>query len=208
MKKIQPFKTARNALASLDNGGRFYNILTKAKDGQISTAELSKAAGVFTDRQVMVLFFEMSLMELKEHSRNNIINTLSQNLKTAYEKYKPGHYSPVDAGKKGQLNNNAIVSGIPVHIDSKTQFTGFIMIPIQAGKVTTFTMVPIFEQYEVYELKDEESSREFIIAHTKGSSKLPRQPVRCGGVIKELNKEKKGSGSKGIFLETLYYTPL
>ncbi len=26
MRKIRPYKTSRNALASLDNGGRFYNL--------------------------------------------------------------------------------------------------------------------------------------------------------------------------------------
>ena len=208
MKKVLPYKTARNALSALDNGGRFYNVFTKAKDGQIATAELSKAAGVFSDKQIMMLFFEMSLIELKGHSQINIVNTLSQNLKTAYEQFKPLQFSPGEARKKGKLASSAIITGVPIQIDSRTEFTGFIMVPIQAGKVTTFSMIPIFEQYEVYEFRDENTSKDFIIAHTKGAAKLPKQTVRCGGVLKELKKDQKKTDSGNMFLETLYYTPL
>ena len=46
-----PYRTVRNALTSIDNGGRFYNLLTKANDGNISTSELGKVAGSFSDKQ-------------------------------------------------------------------------------------------------------------------------------------------------------------
>ena len=61
MKKITPYKTTRNAITAMDNGGRFYNLLTKANDGNVSTSELAKVAGVFSDKQKMVLYLDMSL---------------------------------------------------------------------------------------------------------------------------------------------------
>lgn len=55
MRKIAPYKTAKNALASLDNGGRFYNVLTQANDGDVTSAELAKVTGVFSDMQKMIV---------------------------------------------------------------------------------------------------------------------------------------------------------
>ena len=46
MKKIEPYKSIDEATLSLDNGGRFYNVLTKSDDGIISTSELGKVAGI------------------------------------------------------------------------------------------------------------------------------------------------------------------
>ena len=56
MKKVNPYKSQAAALKSLDNGGRFFNVLTKADDGQITSAELSKVAGAFSNKQLMNLY--------------------------------------------------------------------------------------------------------------------------------------------------------
>ena len=47
MQKIIPYRDYAGALEALDNGGRFYNIFTHAKDDEVSLAELAKVAGVF-----------------------------------------------------------------------------------------------------------------------------------------------------------------
>lgn len=206
MKKITPYKTTRNALASLDNGGRFYNLITKADDGKISTAELSKAAGVFSGKQQMVLFLEMSLSTLPAESRKQILSSVSEDIKEAIYKYPTQHLLPSEAERKGILSRNAIVTGIPRRIDSTEKFTGFIMIPVMAGKVTTFMMIPIIEQYDIYELRDEKSSKEFLIAHSKSTNKLPEIRIKCAGVLKELKSEEKESSKVSIFLETIYYS--
>ena len=51
-------------------------------------------------------------------------------------------------------------------IDSKSDFKGFIMIPISTGSVMTFSMVPIIDQYDVYEIRETEIDQSFLIAHT------------------------------------------
>ena len=60
MKKIEPYKNINEATLSLDNGGRFYNVLTKSDDGIISSSELGKVAGLFIDKQKMVLFLDLA----------------------------------------------------------------------------------------------------------------------------------------------------
>lgn len=208
MKKITPYKTTSSALASLDNGGRFYNFVSKADDGEISSAELAKAAGVFSNKQQMMLYLEMAISELDASAQQNVLANLSADLKGVHKKYVPQRLVPSQAKSEGRMNACAIITGIPKLVDSKTDFNGFIMVPIVTDKVTTFVMIPIFDQYDVYELRDEDSARDFLIAHNRGSSKLPPRMVRCGGVLKELKKGKGKKADVTIFLETIYYTTI
>ncbi|NQV34373.1 MAG: hypothetical protein HQ515_16890 [Phycisphaeraceae bacterium] len=207
MKHIVPYKTARNALAALDNGGRFYNLITQANDGHVTRAELARVAGVFNDRQKMVLYLEMSISELDQQAVKDIRSSLSPNLKLAYKRYCPQQLLPSEAQLQGRISSNAIITGVPKFVKSNSDFTGFIMIPISTGKTTTFMMVPIIDVYDVYEIRDNKTAREFLIAHARGSAKLPAKPVRCGGIIKELKPDKKPKTKTKPkkFLETLYY---
>ena len=61
MREVQPYRTERGLLKALDNGGRFFNIFTKAGDDQITRAELAKAAGTFGSAPKAALFFERKL---------------------------------------------------------------------------------------------------------------------------------------------------
>ncbi|MEL7148596.1 MAG: hypothetical protein AAFO69_19635 [Bacteroidota bacterium] len=204
MKKINPYKSYRYALASLDNGGRFYNLRSKANDGDITSAELRKAAGVFSGRQNLMVYLEMSLMDLTEKDHEQVISHLSDQLKSDYREYKPERFTPSEAKQHTVVSQSAIITGIPKLIDSKMEFSGFVMIPIMVGKTTTFSIIPIIDQYDVYELRDEHTAEEFFIAHNRSSRKLPEQSIRCGGVIKEL-KDQKGHSEKS-FLEILFYS--
>ncbi len=208
MKKIIPYKTLKGAISALDNGGRFYNLLTRANDGEIEAAELAKVAGVLSDKQRMVLYLEMSLSGLDPSGRKSILQSLSPGLKKSYDKYKPNYYSPGEARARGILSSNAIIEGVPRFTKSNTDFSGFIMFPMMVGKTMTMMMIPIFDQYDVYRLFDEENSREFIIAHARGSGRLPDQKIRCGGILKELKPDEAGRGKSSLFLETFYYVPL
>ena len=87
MRKITPYITSRNALAALDNGGRFFNWSSKANDGNITSAELSKVVGAFSGKQAMMLHLEMSLAQLQEGERKTILNSLTDDLKKAHSKY-------------------------------------------------------------------------------------------------------------------------
>ena len=115
---------------------------------------------------------------------------------------------PSSAKRHAQAGDSAIITGIPRLIDAKTKFNGFIMVPIITNNVTTFIMVHIFEQYDVYTLRDSESSKEVLIAHSKRAKKLPEQMLKCGGVLKELKAENNKNSKSDLFLETLYYSDI
>lgn len=205
MKKITPFISQHEALTVLDNGGRFYNLITKANDGEINSAELSKVAGVISDKQQMSLFLELSLSKLSSNSKRDIYNSLSDELKKAQTEYAAQYLLPSEAKEKGILSQNAIISGIPKYVESNSNFSGFVMIPIMTGNVMTFTMIPIIDRYDVYEVRDRISSEAFLIAHTKSDDKLPERMITFGGILKELKNKKDESAPSSIFLEAYYY---
>ncbi len=205
MKKIQPFKNMDTAIESLDNGGHFYNILTKADDGIISRSELGKVGGVFNDKQQMMLFLEMSLLAFSQTDKDLILAKLDKDLTTSYLEFKSQELLPSEAKKDGIISSNAIITGIPKLVDSRSDFVGFIMFPIMSGDVPTMMMIPMTDEYDVYELRDEEISDTFLIAHAKDEMKLPNEKIILGGVIKELQAVKKAGSPTGKFLEVVYY---
>ena len=202
MKEIIPFQNTDEALPTLDNGGRFYNLLTKADAGHISAAELAKVAGVYTNKQQMVLYFAMTIADLADQEKQQVQAALSQDLKTAYKKYAP------QSLPSGIISSSAIITGTPKMAESKSELCGFVMVPVTSGKSITFTMVPIMEQYDVYEIKDQAAAATFLIAHARGSEKLPEQKIRVGGILKEIKVKKHGNETPGKFLESLYYSRL
>lgn len=208
MEKIEPFKTPNDAITILDNGGRFYNILTTADDGIISKAELGKVGGIFNNQQQMILFLELSLTQLDEAQKAQVISRLDKNLKETYLKYKPKDLLPSQAQSSGIKAANAIITGIPKLTESKNDFNGFIMMPIMIGSVTTFTMIPIMDRYDVYEIRDQESDITFLIAHIKGTQKLPEKRIKIAGVLKELKDNKNQTTADKLFLEAVYHMDL
>lgn len=205
MEKIEPYKNINSALQSLDNGGQFFNFRTKAEDGIITQSELGRVGGVFIENQQLILFLEMSLLQLDSSAKDTIISKLDRGLQKKYQKYKSQELLPSEANLKGIISSNAIITGIPKMIESKSDFNGFIMFPLISGNVTTFMMIPLIDEYDVYELRDEESSETFLIAHLKDSERLPSKKMIVGGVLKELNESEEENEAKGKFLEAIYH---
>jgi hypothetical protein len=206
MKKINPFENSKEATLSLDNGGRFYNILTKADDGIITESEVGKVAGIYNNKQKVVLFLHLAVSKLVSERNYGVMNSLDSKLRRTYKKYKPITILPSEAYSKGVISGNTIVIGVPKLIEeSKSEFVGFIMIPVSTGKTTTFVMVPLIDQYNVYEIRDEVSSETILIAHAKGSKKLPEEKIKVAGVLKELRAKKREKKPSRRYLEAYYY---
>jgi len=206
MKLIEPYINVDEAILSLDNGGRFYNLFTEAEDGIISQAEIGKVAGLFNDRQKMMLFFELSVSRLDAVAKANVISKLDENLQRSYQKYKPQELLPSEAENKGVISANAIITGFPALIESKSELTGFILIPISTGKAMTFVPIPIIDHFDVYKMKDELSSETFLIAHAKNAEKLPEHKrIKVGGVLKEFKLKKGEEPGVRKYLEINYF---
>lgn len=205
MKQIVPYQNIEEALAQLDNGGRFYNLFSKAKDEEINAAELAKVAGLFSEKQQLILFLELSISRLSKQDQVTIISKLDDKLRKDFLKYKAQELMPSEAEERGILSSNAILTGVPRIKDSKSEFKGVILIPVSAGKVITVMPVPIIDQYDIYEIRDEHSAEVFLIAHYRGKGLLPEEKINVAGVLKDIEVEVNGTARHRKFLEINYY---
>jgi len=210
MREITPYKTLRGLQKTLDNGGRFYNFFTDADDNVVSRAELAKAAGVFSNEVSAFLFLEMAQQELPLADRSSIESLLETDLRRRYRRQKPITLNPSEVESSGVAGKAVIVTGFPRFVEDRTEFTGFIMMPMQVGKVTTFMMIPIFDQYDVYEVFDDRRMRKpnSMIATVRGRKLNCDSPIRFGGVLKKLEFKDKTKKSHKFYLEVAYYTRL
>lgn len=205
MKQIVPYQNIAEAMAKLDNGGRFYNLFAKAENGKITAAELAKVAGMFNERQKLVLFLELSMSKLSKQDQVDIISKLEDKLRRDFLKYKAQELMASEAEQKGVLGGNVIINGIPIVKDSKSEFKGSVLVPIFTGKVMSFITIPIIDQYDIYEIKDDHSSETFLVAHYHGKEKLPADKMKVGGVLKKLEINIDGVKGYQKFLEINYF---
>jgi len=205
MREIKPYQTLRGAQRALDNGGRFYNLFARTGDDILEPAELARAAGVHSSDAKAFLHFEMGIMGLPPEEREKIISKLTPDLHEKYLAQRPKTLSPSAVEAQGQAGKSIIVTGYPVFVEDKSQFTGFIVLI-----VPVIILVPIFDQFDVYEVFDAPDLRHprTVIATTRGTKRLDGRYMRFGGMLKELYFEDQTGKDHGLFLEALYYTQL
>lgn len=208
MNKIRPYRTEAGLIKALDNGGRFFNVFTDSDDGRIQKAELARVAGVFTDLQKMALYLEMALAGLDDRQARRVWQAIEPSFASELKGQRIRHYTPADARQRGVASRPAVITGVPHYVQTKTDMMGFIMVPITNGKTTTMIMVPLMDQYRVYEVRDEQTDEDFLIAHERGGRRLAPVRTRLGGVLKRIKAKKKIKPRHELYLEALYYTPI
>lgn len=207
MRQVIPFTDRFELQQAIDNGGRFYNLFSKAGDSVVTKGELAKAAGVCGADVRAILFLEFAKWELDPYDQTWILDLLEPKLRDRYESFQLKHWMPSQVAMEGAAGSAAITTGYPRFLKDQTQFNGFMMIPISTGTVTTFTMVPLYKNFDLYEVFDDESmqSANCLIAVEKDLLFDQNGPIRFGGILREL-KTKEDEPSHPFFLETYYYT--
>jgi hypothetical protein len=205
MREIKPYQTFHGAQRALDNGGRFYNLFARSGDDILEPAELARAAGVYSSDAKAFLHFEMGILGLPPEEQEKIVSRLSPELHEKYLEQRPSTLHPSAVESQGQAGEATIVSGYPVFVEDKSQFTGFIVLV-----VPVIVLVPIFDQFDVYELFDSPDLKQprTVIATARGTKRLDGSYVRFGGLLKELYFEDQTGKDHGLFLEAIYYTRL
>jgi hypothetical protein len=205
MRLISPYRTVQGAKRALDNGGRFYNLFTKAGDDLVEGVELARAAGVYSPDAMAFLHFEMALMELPAAEKAEVLSLLAPDLKAQFEAKRPKVLKPSQVESQGATGVPAIVTGYPSFIEDKSQLRGVF---VMAAPV--IMMVPIVDEYDLYEVVDTPDwvAPRALIATVRGSKRLDGSCTRFGGVLKELRFEDKTRRYLGLYLEAAYYTPL
>lgn len=205
MKHIIPFKSFQEAIEAFDNGGKFFNLFSHAHDGVVSPAELGKLAGVVSDKQAMILYLVMSISRLDNRSRERVLARLDSQLFDMYEKYRPVHMSLEQMIDRGKAGISATLVGSIKKISTSTDLGGSIMVPVMVGSETSFTMVPLEDSYEVYELSSEYTDKVAKIAHHKDKVSLPERKLRVGGMLTALSHSDDLNENKAVFLEAQFY---
>lgn len=206
MRELKPYQTLHGLQTAIDNGGRFYNLFSRADDHVVTRGELAKAAGVFTSGLNAFLFLEMAQQELPPDDRHSVLQLLETALREKYRRYRPQTLLPSAVEKDGKAGSALIVTGFPQFVEDRTQLSGFIMIP--AGKA--FVMVPIFDKFDVYEVFDDRQMRKpgTMVATVRGKRLSHSGPIRFGGVLRKLKFKDKTQKSHNFYLETVFYTKL
>ena len=195
MKEITPYKTLEGAKRALDNGGRFFNLFTKAGDGKITQSEISKAAGVLGDKNSVMLFFQLAISRLTNAEQQSLMDHLEEKIKTQWRE------SPVETIPVYRFHQTAtprkpvIIEGYPFFLEDREQFNSFIMVPISTGNTTTMMMIPIYDHYDIYEVygNSDKTGRSALIGITrrKGRHQLAATWTTFAGVVKEMEFKKK-----------------
>jgi len=75
------------------------------------------------------------------------------------------------------------------------------------GKTMTFTMIPIFDKFDVYEVYASSNLRggKTIIATVRGSKRLASTIATFGGIVKKLQFKDKSERAHSLYVETLFY---
>jgi len=210
MRELRPYRTKHGLQTALDNGGRFYNFFSKSQDNIVTRGELAKAAGVFSASTRAFLFLEMMQQELAVEERQSVLQLLEPDLQDDYRAKRPFILPPSKVEAEGVAGRSVIVTGYPRFVENRTEFSGFIMIPISTGKTTTFTMIPIFDQFDVYEVFDDRRmcKPNTVVATVRGQRIEHDGPIRFGGVLRKLQFKDKTKKSHQFYLETVFYTRL
>jgi hypothetical protein len=205
MRQLTPYKTLRGAQNALDNGGRFFNLFTAAADNVVDTAELARASGSLSLGTKAFLFFEMALMDLPPDQKAETTALLTPDLQRRIEAERPRTLMPSLVELEGEEGLPAIVSGYPVFVEKKSQFRGFIVMVVPV--IMLVPIIDVFDVYEVFDSPEMETPRT-VIATARGSKRLDGVLTRFGGVLRELQFEDQTGKEHGLYLDTLFYTPL
>ena len=78
---------------------------------------------------------------------------------------------------------------------------------IFTGKTMTFTTIPIFDKFDVYEVyaNPDLTGDKTIIATVRGSKRLGTTKTTFAGIAKKLQFKDKSPRPHSLYVETLYY---
>ena len=205
MKQIIPYTSFQEAIEAFDNGGKFFHLFSHAHDGVVSPAELGRVAGVANNKQAMTLYLVMSISRLENRSREKVLARLDSHLFEIYEKYRPVHMSLEQLIERGKPGISTTIVGTLKKVTNTDNLAGTILVPLVVGSETSFSMVPLEDSYEVYEMSSEYTDRTVIVAHHKEKISLPERKLRVGGMLTALSQADPENQKNTVFLEAQFY---
>src|SRR5690606_25353333 len=150
--------------------------------------ELAKAAGVFSSGDNAFLFLEMAQYDLLPQDHATVEQMLEPELRSNYQRQRPATIAPSAVDAEGEAGTAVIVLGYPAFVENKTEFNGCIMVPISTCTSMTFSIVTIFDRFDIYEVFNDERMQKpsSVVARSRGERLEHDGTVRFGGILRKL----------------------
>ena len=145
-RRITPYRTVRGALESLDNGGRFWNLLARAQDERIDASELARATGTLRAGLAAFVAFELSLAELDERERAEVRSHLSPRLKRRFAPFVLPHHT---SGRELP----AAIPGTGWIVAGEAHLVGHVTLHVRSMIMVGKVLVPVVHKLPYAELE-------------------------------------------------------
>ena len=214
MQEVEAYRSKNELTSVIDNGGRFYNVFSRANDQVVTKGELAKAAGMWASDLNAFLFLDLATFDLDEMEKLAVEDTLEPDLRNRYRQASTRVIAASDIDGEGQAGDAIIVEGSVQKCHEKTKFSGYIYVPITVGDVTTFTVTPIFDHFSVYRLFDGDSRKVdaelpgAVVAVPLKAEFSAGDRIRFAGYLRELEFDDEESRTNNLYLEAIYFSRL
>ncbi len=200
MDKIYPYETFEDAIADLDNGGKFYNLFSRRGDAKITRAELQTAAVVDGDDRTVFLFFAMALHDLSNERRTRIVSMLADDLREDLDHLRPEVSPPSRIPTHARPGRAYLIEGYgrPRIVESFS----IAVVPLSGSPIA----IPVFETHTVVDVYDtpDYQGKACLVTIPK-SAEIPPEGtrVRWGGLAMRISI---GEPAERVHLAARYYS--
>jgi hypothetical protein len=207
MNKIIPYKTLKGAANALDNGGRFYNIFTKARDGIITGAELGKEAGLMWGHKELGLhYFKLAISELSDNDQVSLAMRLEPDLQEMLPNLVD--VTP-DTMSISEATKVVTIRGVMERVSCPEELDAYFLTTVVINNIPTQVRNHVSRHYHVYRVYQDTGKRgnAVLMGVLKKKSKPPEgEMIRAvGTVFQQVGKETGFEGD--YFLSCVYYLP-
>lgn len=209
MNQVDPYRTLGEAMSSLDNGGRFFNLFTTAGDDVVTAAEISKAAGILGSEQTAFVYFTMALRGLSDSDRMHVLESLDESTRRSHDKHQATEVSASTFEAHAVEARSYIIEGHPKRASDEVR-SATILFPMMIGNVMTMMPMPVSESCQVYEVHDgpQQVSKPCLIVFARQETTLSSQKMRFGGIAKTMTFGAAADSRTTVYLEPSHFTPL
>jgi hypothetical protein len=207
MREINPCRTVEQARVVMDNGGHFYNVLTRAGDRVVTQQELEKAARSSFSGADLFLFLELLLSEMGGQERAEVVELLEPQVRSRYLAERPVELSPAELDRRGEANEAVIVTGTLTEVGVIRRKTGTMLIAPVAGSVEAAIAVPVDEDWRLYRISTTagEGGARTLLAVPSSVAEPPPGVLRVGGVLRPRDTPGEPLPDSDLFLEASYF---
>lgn len=211
MRKITPYKTFDGLSAAVDNGGRWWNLFSKAGDGKITESELAAAGGNTRQQESAFLFLALASSRLPDDDIKRLNAQMELPLRLKNQRHQPSVLRPSQVEEQATDGALVLLEGRCVKQLRLSNLT--ISMPVFVrGNVSglprwTKEQVPLMTKMRIYEFADVDggSSATTLLGCKPGQALPTDRPIHVACLVHGLGFSGERP-SHHFICEGHYYT--